>query len=144
MQKKTGTCMPLFRALGSYSCRRDLGSALQSTEESLEALRGDLRSMRATMDADAASLQLQVTHLRAAIGSEVAHLASSQVCSECTTETGPTLPRTTSALWVAPVCGTSSARDHTAACFYQKETDPTHAPDNLSSSCCSVARVWHY
>ncbi len=51
----------------------------QSTEESLEALRGELRSTRAAMDADAAALQMQVTHLRAAIGDEFARLASSQV-----------------------------------------------------------------
>jgi hypothetical protein len=31
------------------------------------------------MDADAAALQMQVTHLRAAIGDEFARLASSQV-----------------------------------------------------------------
>ena len=51
----------------------------QSTDESLEALRGELRSTRAVMDAEAAALQAQVAQLRTAIGDEVARLASAQV-----------------------------------------------------------------
>ena len=51
----------------------------QTTEESLEALRGELRSTRSAMDANAVALQGQVAQLRAAISDEVGR-AAQQVC----------------------------------------------------------------